>query len=664
MLDGGAARKRTFTAGPGGVGASAFQDWLTLPGNAGKTKADFMASLKGADGLVRSIEGVQKPNLTLNDIGAAPVRLSDITRALIPSFIVPAVVMAFSASGFAAAGDYGSGARYIRGTSAGPLAIQDGANAWFQLDLSAPEMYAGWFGVQTGIPVVSADAIARGKQNLIGLNAVKPYLTTGRKLYMPPGKVAIVCNQSDASQPAWELGDGTTTSVATTAGWSVVPAGGCSTPGRGELGGPGGTELVAVGPWGTGYMFRLNGPIPGVIVDLTFDCAGIAPGGPDVIHAFRSKLYLTTQGYTGAFGATLRTIDGPRFSGLTQGFMECEGEIVCTQPANNAAEGVYLKACESTLPSTDPAYYYQGFSRNRLRIKAEIPGAAGKAGIVVDRIDNNSLPMCFPFPGANPLQAGSGGVRGIISNDGFFPCENDFSGGHIVGGFIGQWGSGGNFAVPYSTSDGEPLPALGSNIQFWTHTGLMGFLRRIYGDRSGTLAGPTFTFGAWQGSGMSVDDATGAVRIGSIGVLGLQCDPSGRVGLGMAPVAGYGASVSGDLNLSGGSRTIAATSGSFLQIQAPTTVYLTTAAVQRLTADASGITVAGAGVFSGPVKVPAYTVATLPTPGTSGRIAKASNGCALKSGGTVETSGAGTGCIVEDSGSAWRIIGTNITVSA
>ena len=127
-------------------------------------------------------------------------------------------------------------------------------------------------------------------------------------------------------------------------------------------------------------------------------------------------------------------------------------------------------------------------------------------------------------------------------------------------------------AVPYSTSDGEPIPTLTSGFQFWTFTGLMGFLRRIYGDRSGTVVSPTFTFGAWQGSGMSVDDVTGAIRLSSVGVLGLQCDPTGRVGLGMAPVAGYGASVSGDLNLSGGSRTIAATSGSFLQIQAPTTV--------------------------------------------------------------------------------------------
>ncbi|TXN67267.1 hypothetical protein [Methylobacterium sp. WL6] len=32
-------------AGAAGVGASAYQDWLTLPGNAGRSKADFLASL-------------------------------------------------------------------------------------------------------------------------------------------------------------------------------------------------------------------------------------------------------------------------------------------------------------------------------------------------------------------------------------------------------------------------------------------------------------------------------------------------------------------------------------------------------------------------------------------------------------------------------------------
>ena len=44
-------------AGPGGTGASAYQVWLTQPGNAGKTQAQFIASLKGADGVTQDISG-------------------------------------------------------------------------------------------------------------------------------------------------------------------------------------------------------------------------------------------------------------------------------------------------------------------------------------------------------------------------------------------------------------------------------------------------------------------------------------------------------------------------------------------------------------------------------------------------------------------------------
>lgn len=619
---------------------------------------------RGADGKdspLQSINGFTGANPGLGDIGAAPFRSFGLTRAQVATRAM--LVGSFRVDGYAAVGDYGAGATFVAGNSWGPMATQDAAGVWYQLDLGAPDMYAGWFGIAPGIDPDPVKAAAQGQINRAGLKAARPYLTTGRTLWTPAGKVALAPDPANLTAPAWELGDGTATSIATTANWSVRPAGGCSTPGAGELGGPGGTEFVAVGTWGDAPMFRLNGPIPGVVVDVSFDCAGLAKTGPDIVHAFRSKLYLTTQRYAGTFGAILRTIDGPRFIGLTQGFMECEGEIVCTQPANPNAEGVYLKACESPLPSTDPAYYYQGFSRNRLRIKAEIPGGAGKGGIVVDRIDNNGLPMCFPFIGGTPLQAGAGGVRGIVSNDGFFPCENDFSGGHIIGGFIGQWGSGGNFAVPYSTSDGEPLPALGSGFQFWTYTGLMGFLRRIYCDRSGTLASPPYTFAAWQGSGLSVDDATGAVRLGAVGVLGLQCDSGGRAGLGMAPLPGYRASVAGDLCLASGSGTFSA-AGPYVQIQGQSTVYLTTDAIQRVTVNSFGLTVAGAGSFTGPVGVGRYTVATLPTAGIAGRLAYATNGCALQSGGALENVGAGTGVLVVDSGSVWRVAGTNITVRA
>jgi hypothetical protein len=59
-----------------------------------------------------------------------------------------------------------------------------------------------------------------------------------------------------------------------------------------------------------------------------------------------------------------------------------------------------------------------------------------------------------------------------------------------------------------------------------------------------------------------------------------------------------------------------------------------------------------------------YTVATLPTAGTAGRMAYASNCRAFNGAGTQEAAGAGTGSLVIDNGSAWKIAGTNVTAVA
>jgi len=66
--------------------------------------------------------------------------------------------------------------------------------------------------------------------------------------------------------------------------------------------------------------------------------------------------------------------------------------------------------------------------------------------------------------------------------------------------------------------------------------------------------------------------------------------------------------------------------------------------------------------------VPSYTVANLPA-GIAGAIAFATNGCAFD--GTVtgvnmdrQSPGAGTGCLVTHNGTAWKIAGTSVTVTA
>jgi Major tropism determinant N-terminal domain len=80
----------------------------------------------------------------------------------------------------------------------------------------------------------------------------------------------------------------------------------------------------------------------------------------------------------------------------------------------------------------------------------------------------------------------------------------------------------------------------------------------------------------------------------------------------------------------------------------------------------TGTTDPGAGNLSvgGTAQVGSYTVAALPAPGTPGRMAFASN-CRMFNGtGTQEGSGAGTGGLVVDNGTAWKIAGTNVTAIA
>lgn len=59
-----------------------------------------------------------------------------------------------------------------------------------------------------------------------------------------------------------------------------------------------------------------------------------------------------------------------------------------------------------------------------------------------------------------------------------------------------------------------------------------------------------------------------------------------------------------------------------------------------------------------------YTVATLPTPGTVGRVAWASNCRVFDGAGVQEGAGLGTGGLVTDNGTAWKIAGTNVTAVA
>jgi hypothetical protein len=75
-----------------------------------------------------------------------------------------------------------------------------------------------------------------------------------------------------------------------------------------------------------------------------------------------------------------------------------------------------------------------------------------------------------------------------------------------------------------------------------------------------------------------------------------------------------------------------------------------------------GLYVSTSAQFAVPAGMPVYTVATLPTPGQAGRVAYANNLRVLAPSGSyfaLQGAGAGSGGLVVDDGSAWRIVGTN-----
>ena len=87
----------------------------------------------------RGPQGIQGIQGIKGDSGAIALTL---TRNQIPDQSIP--FNAFIVSGFYSVGDLGTGAVYVKGTSSGPMAIQDAAGTWFELAPSQHQMLGYW----------------------------------------------------------------------------------------------------------------------------------------------------------------------------------------------------------------------------------------------------------------------------------------------------------------------------------------------------------------------------------------------------------------------------------------------------------------------------------------------------------------------------------------
>ncbi|QRG06098.1 hypothetical protein EZH22_24410 [Xanthobacter dioxanivorans] len=81
----------------------------------------------------------------LTAAGTKPVITLEITRAQIATTTIP--LNCFAVSGHTTVGDLGAGAVYVRGTSSGPMAVQDAAGTWWEL-FTKHGIRAGWCGVK------------------------------------------------------------------------------------------------------------------------------------------------------------------------------------------------------------------------------------------------------------------------------------------------------------------------------------------------------------------------------------------------------------------------------------------------------------------------------------------------------------------------------------
>lgn len=172
---------------------------------------------------------------------------------------------------------------------------------------------------------------------------------------------------------------------------------------------------------------------------------------------------------------------------------------------------------------------------------------------------------------------------------------------------------------------------------------------------------------------------TGAQQVSGANIPGIQNLLNYRDTMGAARAVTYAASATGSFVIGGTSAANSiqiqpAAAGQFPAVQAfgsdPNVALVLQAqgsgqvVAQSFLSAPQGLYAATFAQFAVPAQMPAYTVGTLPTAGTVGRVAYCTNARVLTAGGTQQAAGAGSGGLVADDGTVWRIAGTNIQVQA
>lgn len=180
-------------------------------------------------------------------------------------------------------------------------------------------------------------------------------------------------------------------------------------------------------------------------------------------------------------GWNTRTIVGPLFSSITQGFMDNVFDQ-CT-------------ACRPTIAAVEAGFFAEGSpandvgcSRDHFRLfEFAIGGDTGTRAIFLGMVDNNTFDRVFNFFSTG-VTDGKGAYlnhSGLTGAETLFSHENLFLNCLLLGGVVGASVTGGNLPVGYPTSDGASVLTI-SNVR-----GI-----RFDGEPLGTWAGSVVSWSA------------------------------------------------------------------------------------------------------------------------------------------------------------------------
>lgn len=158
---------------------------------AGSASAAAASEIAAAASQAAALGSAGDAHAWADQAASGSVIMLSLTRADIASRTIP--LLAFMVSGFSTPGDLGAGAVYVRGTSSGPMAIQDAAGTWWVLSIPDGITSIGHWGGIVGDSTATNAAISAAEAYLASVGGgILVFPSTGWSFTYstPPATVA------------------------------------------------------------------------------------------------------------------------------------------------------------------------------------------------------------------------------------------------------------------------------------------------------------------------------------------------------------------------------------------------------------------------------------------------------------------------------------------